>query len=251
MEMVRLARRIEDSSVGILSVDCFDTLLLRNCKPDLERFSQLSKRLSALPMCLEYGCDSKAIFQSRIHATEIAYRTAQITDGGREARHEDVLKIQLSWLGMGCSGIKEFRRVEAEFESEMVRPNVALVSLCKDAVSMGKKLVIASDMYLDAEAIGHLLRAHRLDGIFSGIYVSSEHMATKRGGGLFRCIAETEGEALSSILHLGDMYRADYVMPKSLGMQAWWLPRHLAWRAASGFRSLLAYARYRSQSIAP
>lgn len=248
--MVSIARYIEDHTVCVISVDCFDTLLLRDGLPEVEKFNILSRRLAALPICLHKGCTPSSILQSRIHATEIAYRTATLTDGGREARHDDILRLQLTWLRIEQSWRSEFRRVEIELECEMLRPNLALSSLCRTSIEMGMKLVIASDMYLDVESISYLLNMHGLGGLASRIYVSSERKTTKRGGGLFRCIADNEGKPLSTILHVGDMYQADYIVPSSLGVKACWTPRHWTWRAMHALRTLSARSRYRSLCVA-
>jgi predicted HAD superfamily hydrolase len=241
-----LAHLMCDISISIISVDCFDTILLRNSMPEIERFHIIARQLAKLRICRNNGLTAKALLQSRLHAIKIAYNTASLLNGCLEARHSDILKIQLAWLNSDLNLIDEFRKTEIEVEAESLHPNTGLASLCSSAKKAGKTIIVVSDMYLDRSSIANLLQKHGLGDLYHRIYVSSEYGSTKLEGGLFRRICNDENVVPSAVLHIGDSWYSDYKIPKSLGLNAYWAPRSWRWRALYRIRNILAQSKYHS-----
>lgn len=241
-----LEQMIDDTSISIISVDCFDTILLRNGTPEIERFHYIARQLAKLTICSNNSLTAKTILQSRLHASKIAYSTAHFLNGCKEAIHSDILRIQLVWLNIDMHMVDQFRKIEIEAEAESLHPNIRLAYLCRNAKKAGKKVLIVSDMYLDRSSIASLLQKHGLGDLYHRIYVSSEYGTTKQEGGLFRRICDDENAEPSAILHIGDSWYSDYRIPESLGLNAYWTPRSRRWRALYRIRNILTQSKYHS-----
>ena len=218
----------------LLSVDLFDTLLLRGVRPETARFRNLAERLEATSECRERNISAAAILEARLLCTRLAYQAAAPVQSAREARIEDVLKMQIACLALQPQMSKDFLDHELALEANALRPNKPLVDSCRHLRRKGLRLAVVSDMYLDAPSLRHLLHHHGLDDFAENIYVSAEFGVSKASGHLFRVVAEREATPFSAMLHVGDNFRADYLAPRRHGIDAVWLPRALSWRLVNG-----------------
>jgi len=229
-----LETNISSGKFRVLSLDVFDTLLLRGLPPELSRFRRLAERLARTEFCRASGITAKNIFEARLQCSHIAYLSAPRLQGVRETSIEHILRLQLAWLGLAPELWPEFLKVELELESEVTYANRPLVRICSHAKLQPLRVVATSDMYLDADSIEGLLLHHGIGGLCDRVYVSGEHRKCKRSGHLFAELAKQEGVAVREILHAGDSWIADYAVPSALGMTAIWLPRSFGWKIANG-----------------
>ena len=90
----------------------------------------------------------------------------------------------------------------------------------KKAGKAGKRVVIISDMYLSASTISTILTSCGYDLTGVNVYVSSEYGKTKRSGNLFREVLRVLREEGKHVLHIGDNYISDVLMPRKCGMKS-------------------------------
>lgn len=218
----------------LLTIDLFDTLLLRGVKPETARFRALADRLAALNACRDQNVPAAAILEARLQCSRLAYQAATPVNSTREARIEDMLKMQLAWLALHPDLQNDFLTHEVDLEAASLRPNRPLVKLCRSLMQRGLRVAVVSDMYLDAVSLRRLLRHHGLDDFCQTVYVSAEFGVSKASGHLFSLVAEREATPFSAIVHVGDNFRADYLVPRRMGIGAIWLPRAISWRLCNG-----------------
>ena len=223
-----------EPSRRLLTIDLFDTLLLRGVRPETARFQELADRLASLTECRAQNVSATAILEARLQCSKLAYQAATPVCSTREARIQDMLKMQLAWLALHPDLRDDFLNHELDFESARLRPNHPLVNLCRHLMHRGLRVAVVSDMYLDSSSLRRLLRHHGLDDFCQTVYVSSEFGVSKASGHLFSLVAEREATPFPAIAHVGDNFRADYIAPRRKGIGAVWLPRAISWRLYNG-----------------
>lgn len=233
-----LRRLGSEPSRRLLTIDLFDTLLLRGVRPETARFQTLADRLAALNECRDQEISAAAILEARLQCSRLAYQAAAPVNSTREAKIEDMLKMQLAWLALHPDLHNDFLNHELDLEAASLRPNRPLVKLCRRLMQNGLRVAVVSDMYLNALALRCLLRHHGLDDFCQTVYVSAEFGVSKASGHLFSLVAEREATPFSAIVHVGDNFRADYLVPRRKGIGAVWLPRAISWRFYNGLWNL-------------
>lgn len=227
MNARRLRNAVSWHRPDLVSLDCFDTLLLRGIESEEERVRRLGYRIAAGLRAEDIHIDPHAVASARLASARAEYRAA--AREGREARHTTMLRLQCVVLGLAPSFADLLTEAEIEQETRDLRPNLPLAKLVRDLGVRGTRVVVVSDMYLPATAIRRLLEnAGIADGI-ARVYSSADHGATKRAGSLFDVVLAAEGVRADRVLHAGDCRIGDLEAPRRRGVAAVRLPRpHLA-----------------------
>lgn len=186
----------------VLSLDCFDTLLWRNCHAPIDVFADCggvwqrtrAERRARKLHAFAHGRAEVTIEQihaaMRPNADEARIAGAVATEIAAEARH--------------CYAFA---------------PTVALMRAAK---AKGLQVIIVSDTYLSEPQLRGLIEAAagaEVIGLIDRIFCSSEYGVTKAGG-LFEPVLAALGTSAASILHVGDNRKADYDAPAKLGLHA-------------------------------
>lgn len=227
MNAMRLRRAVGWHRPDVLSVDCFDTLLLRGVESEEDRIRRLGFRIAASLEPRGIRVDPQAVASTRLAAARAEYRAA--AREGREARHDTILRLQCLALGLDPSFAGSAAPlVDAEIEQETcdLRPNLPLAKLLREVRRRGTRVIVVSDMYLPATAILRLLGNAGVAGDVDRVYSSSDHGATKRAGELFDVVVKAEGVRADRMLHAGDCRLGDLEAPRRRGIAAVRLPRH-------------------------
>ena len=190
--------------VQVLSLDCFDTLLWRDCHAPVDVFGDLPG--------LQTG--------QRI-VGETNARRAQRT---MRARSEVDLAAIYAMAMPDAEGEERRRAVEAELDAEAracfaFAPTVELMRAAKAA---GLKVVIVSDTYLDADQLQGLIRSAAGDEVadlIDRIFASSDAGISKSQGLLAKVQKALKVRA-DQIFHIGDNKLADYESARALGIPA-------------------------------
>ncbi|MBO9581629.1 MAG: hydrolase [Sphingobium sp.] len=190
--------------VKILSLDCFDTLLWRNCNLPVDVFAELPLRGS--PM------------EARIWGETRARRVVPLTRGVDEVTIGEIYAN----LMPAASEAERQTFIDAELEAEArncygFKPTVELMRAAK---ARGLEVIIVSDTYLSKEQLRTLIaRAAGEDvaGLIDRVFASCEYGLSKSGGLFVPVLAEL-GVSPSAILHCGDNYGADVTAPEKLGI---------------------------------
>jgi FMN phosphatase YigB (HAD superfamily) len=190
--------------ISVLSLDCFDTLLWRDCHAPADVFT-------ALP-----GLNPR----QRVWAE----RAARIEALFRHERSEVKLPEIYRQLLPNAAADEWQARAEAETAAEArfcygFAPTVALM---RRARARGLKIIIVSDTYLDKTQLGALIAGAAgpdVLALIDTIYCSSEWGVSK-GNGLLKKVVTALHLPARDILHIGDNPVADLHAGRSAGMNA-------------------------------
>ena len=194
---------LADAEVRLVIFDVFDTLL---CRPllDPEAIKELVARRLNRPQYAE-----------RRRAAELDARRRA---GARDVTLAQICRTYVELYGTDDGDAATLQHAEQAVERALVRARAAFAGLPAQARMVGKRVVLASDMFLSADEI----RAMLLDaGIsaFDRLYVSSECGVRKESGELFRHILAEEGVPPAAAVMLGDNPVSDQSVPQGLGLR--------------------------------
>ena len=237
---------VNDHPIRLISVDVFDTLLLRGTRPELARFGDIARAQALALASRGIMVDADALYTARLVAARTAYRVIATVEGEREGRLAVILEMVCAALRLDPALVPVLAEIEFDCEVACLVGNRELAACLARHRAAGRRVVFASDMYLPAETIARLI--HRLlPGLeLDGGYSSADLGVTKRGGGLFRVLMEREGVAAPAILHMGDSKTADVATPRSMGIHVLHTPRPGHWQRVNGLRQRLALLQHRA-----
>ncbi len=204
----------------VLSVDVFDTLLLRDASSQRERFAEVARTLAELLRARGCTVDAATLLALRRQAHASAYDAVSIERPEGDATLERMSEIQANLLGLDPSLVSLFIAAELEVESRHLSPNRSLIRFIDGLVGEGKRVIAVSDMYLSAGEIGQLMTRVIGKVPVHRIYASSEFGLTKRSRRLFDAVAAAEQIPSDRLLHYGDSAHADVSMARAAGWQA-------------------------------
>ena len=107
---------------------------------------------------------------------------------------------------------------EIELETNSVRPRSEAVALLQFAVQKGKKVVLASDMFLPRPVIEDMLERCGVKG-WSTLYLSCETGVRKDSGKLYEHILREEKIDPNQMVMVGDNERSDFQIPADMGIR--------------------------------
>lgn len=215
-------RMLDAPNIKLVIFDIFDTLLTR---PLLDAES------------------TKAIVAARagIHGPDYLRLRPLAEQAARERLKHDVNLEQIAeqfvlegWFDQATA--HALMAEEIRVEAASVQPRADVVGVFREAIALGHRVILASDMFLPHDVLEHMLRHHGIHG-YHRFYLSNVENARKDSGQLYRLILEQEGVSPADVVMFGDNERSDIQIPTDLGMrvvqimrsvdQAWALPR---WR---------------------
>lgn len=205
----------------VLSLDVFDTLLLRDDVPEAERFWELSGR------CAERlgGGDQLDHFLARQEAMRLSYRTRPDVQGCREGCLDDVLRMQCRALGLPKSDAAEMKSIEVELEVESLEANAGFMMAAAEVRRQGGRVVLISDMYLDGATIAEIVgRVCGEVDLFDGIFSSADFVVSKRAGKIFPVVEQALRLPASAFVHWGDSLEADVRRARAAGWESHHFP---------------------------
>jgi predicted HAD superfamily hydrolase len=199
--------------IQLLSLDVFDTLLLRTCERPEDVFLEVGHRAAALGL-LASGIGPAEFASLREASQHHAYATL-----GREPRLEDIYAEVPEWIGSRAA----LQRLEEEVETEycVLNPSVAsLVAHCRDR---NIRVVLVSDMYLGERRVRALLAQAGFDtSVWTDrVLVSVDAGGYKMTGALYERLAACYPDVpRPAMLHVGDNVQSDVRAARAAGLQA-------------------------------
>lgn len=188
-------------SHDIISFDIFDTLLVRPYLQPKDLFLHIEKSLG-----LEH------FQESRILAEEMARKKIKRADVTIDEIYDEI-----------SDNFKSVKKQELQWEDMVLQPNPLMFDLYKTAKDSGKKIVIASDMYLPTDFIVKVLKKNGFDK-YHKLYVSNDSGISKYNGSMFDKIIKDMKVKPECILHIGDNKHSDYKVPLKKGIKAILVP---------------------------
>ncbi len=202
---------ISDASVQVVVFDIFDTLLLRPL---------LNPESTKAIVARKAGEGVGSIYLKLRAESEGLARQKAGRDVGLDAIFPEFAMLS----GLPEDAVTRLRQLEESVEHASVAARPDVVEILRFALSQGKRVVLASDMYLPRSAIESMLSAHGVVG-WQELYLSSEIGLRKDTGELYRHILAKEGVTPAQILMIGDNEHSDVQIPSDMGMKVWHVMR--------------------------
>jgi FMN phosphatase YigB (HAD superfamily) len=223
----------------LVSVDIFDTVLLRGRESERRRFGWIAEATSRSLGGVGFPRAPGHVFAARLDAQTAAYGALRVTGDLGDVKVEEIYRLQLLALGLPGSLAPRLREAELTIDCKTLRPQSALLKQLEELRAEGVRVVAVSDTYYSQRDLLRLLQAHGGERAFDAIYASADHGATKKSGRLFPIVARAEGVEPQTIFHQGDDRIADLAMAASNGLRTQWSPRPLRVRLLRKIDALL------------
>lgn len=188
----------------IVSFDIFDTLLARPWFSPDNLFAFLEAAVERRFAIADFS-------RLRKEAESLARQTGR----GGDVNLTEIYAAFGALTGLGARA-QDIRVLEEEAEFAMLRPRPDVCAAARALAAAGKRLVLVSDMYLDAVFLRRLLARHDLD-FFAALHVSNVLGARKDNGTMWQVLPAREGVAPERWLHVGDNEHADVQRPLDAG----------------------------------
>lgn len=208
---------VDLSAVDLVSLDVFDTLLVRCVEDPVLVFDRVGD--AAVARGLVDPALAGAAFRRLRQAGERAARAAA---QARTGRAEVSLAEIYAAMGPLISDPAAVAALECAQEMACCEGNPALRAWLRHLRTQGKPVVLLSDMYLPVAVIADLLdRAGIAPDLYGALYVSGEYGCSKRDGGLFaRLLEDRPAVPPHRVLHIGDDPGGDFAAARRAGLEA-------------------------------
>ena len=199
--------------------DFFDTVIHRNCHPEVILFSWAKEVANKL----KYRVSPSQIYKIR-KRIEIQYKKEENIEELKysyllEKIYEEISKIcKIEYTGLEFVFLT--RKIELNIEIENIYLDDDTVELIKSNKSKGQKNILISDFYADTKFITDILKSLDIYEYFDEIFISSDYGVRKSSGNLYKVVTKKLGIPMGNLKMIGDNIESDYNIPKSMGIEA-------------------------------
>jgi FMN phosphatase YigB (HAD superfamily) len=206
----------ELSGIRLLSLDIFDTLLIRLVPEPEDVFDLigiLAKQERVLPEWMEAGA-FRSIRQEAAHRAYL-----QVRESGRA---DPFLHEIYSHMSLLIDDVGAAQAIELQAETSLLRANPIMFDVMRESKIAGIEIALCSDMYFSAEQLAELLDRCGIEReMYDHLLVSSDIGHSKSAGGLFEeLLSRSPRISPSEILHIGDNPVSDVESARKHGLQA-------------------------------
>lgn len=196
---------LADSAVRVVVFDIFDTLLIRPLLNPEHIKNIVAQRA---------GGEAGGLYlEFRAHAETQARQKA-----GRDIGL-DAIFAEFSTLTRLPSGIvQQLRNLEETIELEIISPRPEAITLLQHAIALGKRVILASDMYLPKPVIEKMLQRSGING-WHAFYLSSDSGLRKDSGDFYRQLLIQEDIVPNEVIVIGDNEHSDVQVPGNMGIR--------------------------------
>lgn len=194
--------------------DIFDTLVYRPMIRPTDLFDLMEIDAEKIIGTLAFNFS-----KSRIMAEAIA------REGKLEVTLNDIYHTLQALTGIDIEKIEKLKKLERAYEEKYLMARESALQLYQVAKALGKRVFIASDMYLDSAFLSSVLKNVGYDLSDTKIYVSCEQDAVKYNGSLFKKIIKTEKLEASRTIFIGDNEKSDVRRAAESGLYSFHYPK--------------------------
>jgi FMN phosphatase YigB (HAD superfamily) len=209
-----LERFTQLKSAGLVSLDVFDTALLRSVAQPRDVLALAAWRTERR---LGHGISLRTMVEARI-AAEAQARQAALAEGREEVTMNEIY----SQFGSAFEDVRlGYQSEELATERDVCYANPAILALYRKLIAAGTDLAFISDTSLPQEFIETLLVGNGYRGPHR-VFLSSAFGKTKARGGLYRSMCSQIGIEPSRIWHIGDNSHSDVLQARRFGVNGLW-----------------------------
>ncbi|MBR3458765.1 MAG: HAD-IA family hydrolase, partial [Selenomonadaceae bacterium] len=217
----------------VVSFDIFDTLIVRVYKKPVDLFRHLEESEMA-----------PGFAKARVEGEAKARRKALENSKRKEVSLSEIYRA------MG-SKYAPFKEKEIALEKLACKQNPEMKAVFDECLAKGKRVIIASDMYLPHADVEEILKENGYTG-YEKLFLSSDAMHPKASGDMYQDIVSYVGLPAEDILHIGDHPYTDVEMARKAGIRSY---LYLPIRETKGNIPNAAYFavlnRYEEKSLVP
>ncbi|WP_299196402.1 HAD family hydrolase [uncultured Erythrobacter sp.] len=192
------------ANMKVLSLDCFDTLLWRDCHAPTDVFAGLPDLSIAQRVRGEANARKQAATLHQRSEVGLADIYAHSMPSASPEAREAAIAEELAAEARACFGFE---------------PTIALMRAAKAA---GHKVMIVSDTYLDADQLRQLIAdaaGAEVAALIDNVFASSQEGVSKTQG-MLACAIKAMKCRAAEVLHIGDNKAADFDAARALGIPA-------------------------------
>lgn len=213
----------EKRKVKVLSLDIFDTVLIRVYSKPTDVFYAIHQKLEALGYFRDWT-DREHFNKLRIQA-EVDARQDLLHENCEVSVVEVYTKLveQHPFLFHDFVNIDLLVECEESVEMDGLKLNKRFLEQLKENIDY-QQLIFVSDMYLSKRFLEDVLQKSGVDkvlGKHTHLYVSNEYRKGKTSGLFHQVFADLSVQP-AEIIHAGDNVHADFYSPKELGIEAYY-----------------------------
>ena len=186
----------------VVSFDIFDTLIVRTYKrpTDLFRHLELTEK-------------AEGFAKERMAGEAKARQNARAASKREEVSLGEIYRV----MDNRFAGLKD---KEIDLEKLACRQNAEMKSVYDECLAMGKRIIIASDMYLPYEVIEAILKENGYEG-YEKLFLSSHTMRPKATGKMYQDMLSYLEIPAEELLHIGDHPYTDGEMARQKGLESY------------------------------
>lgn len=196
---------ISAPEIRVVVFDIFDTLLVRPLLNPESTKEIVARRA---------GKDIGRVYLTARERAEVEARQQAGRDVGLDVIYEKLAEI----TGLPPETVTELRLLEETVECNAVARREDTVRILHHAQALGKRVLLASDMYLNRSTMELILRNSGIHG-WDTLYLSSDIGLRKDNGALYRHILARERVSPGEVLVIGDNEHSDIQIPENMGFK--------------------------------
>jgi len=212
----QLAHLAVPDGVRLVSLDLFDTLLIRNVDPPEVAIRLVAGRIAAQNL-LPLTAEDYLVMRGRIEAE----LNAEAGESGNDPECSilEIAQRMTALLRLPAETANTLVDIELEVEALLLDPSPEVVSFIR-CLSSRCRIIAISDTYFNSEQLARLLESLGLAHCFSRVYASCDHRMTKRSGRIFDFVLAQERLKPAEMMHIGDNFHGDYLSARKIGIHA-------------------------------
>lgn len=218
----------EGSSLKLISVDVWDTLLRRCCHPDVIKLHVGNHVIACLGReALPADCDALWLLHERQAVEREIGSRLRAAGGDDEYVFTEVFDKLLDRLSLPetcfirksrAEVVAELAEYELSVEKALTYPDNEIVDVLNSLPAVPR--IFLSDFYMPASQLKDLLAFHGLMHLFDDGISSCDIGLNKRSGRLFSHVHQQYGIGPAEHFHIGDNDYSDVSKPRELGIEA-------------------------------
>lgn len=206
---------IIDDKCKVVSFDIFDTLIVRPFYKPLDIFLLMDGKRDGFERFSKIRAGAEYELRLKWHDLHKESDDFSIND------IYDYIKKEYK---MPEDDVDAYRAMELSYETKYCFARRFAKGLFELAKYLGKRIVLVSDMYLEADFVDQLLKKNGYQG-YERMFISSKEGCLKYNGKLFDEMIKYVNEKPENIVHIGDDKDKDYFQSKKKGLIPILLPK--------------------------
>lgn len=214
-----------------LSLDVFDTFLLRGPESEVERYLCWARFVLASLAdgpyeALGRSMTPEGLTVMRAKALELSYRFRKRIGSCAEGSIREVARNLALSLGQDQALARKLLALETKFETMQLQRNPLISKVVGKFHRRGGRVILISDMYLHSDMIETICRHVDPDGMrnVDQVISSADTIVNKRSGRIYGMVTEMLCLNPSRTIHIGDNFRSDVQMARLAGWHAMHFP---------------------------